>query len=374
MLNSLVIKNFRNLKDLKIDSLGRVNLIVGKNNIGKSSLLEATGIYAAKGEPRFIYGLLEARGEADKKVEGKVDEAEANKRMLSSLFTNRTLGFEGSEAISIGPIFEEEGSSHATVLLQFFKFTEEWDKEGFMRKNRVLASPQMAENQTAVIRIGFEIKVGEKSIMAVPIDEASLFRTRSLFREEALCGIVQFIRSKDIEREINGSLWDKITLTEKETHVIEAMKIVETSIERIAFIEGGAKDRKAVVKLSGMPHVLPLQSMGDGVNRILTIILALVNCGNGYLLIDEFENGLHHTVQEKLWEIVFRLSKKLNVQVFATTHSEDCIAGFGEILNKSENLPDGKLIRMESRKGVFRIVDYMPDEVRIATENHIETR
>ena len=373
MLNSLVIKNFRNLKDLKIDSLGKVNLIIGDNNAGKTSLLEAAGIYAAKGDPRFIYDLLEARGEADETVEGKVDDPEATKRMLSSLFTNRTLGFEGSEeAISIRPIFEEEGFSHAPVLLQFFKFTEEWDKEGRMRKNRVLASSQMTENQTAVIRIGFEIKVGEKSIM-VSLDEASLFGTSFMFRED-FRGIVQFIRSKDIEREINGSLWDKIALTEEEIRVIEAMKIVDSSIERIAFIKGGAGGRKAVVKLSGMPHVLPLQSMGDGVNRILTIILALVNCGNGYLLIDEFENGLHHTVQEKLWEIVFRLSKKLNVQVFATTHSEDCIAGFGEILNKSENLPDGKLIRMESRKGVFRIVDYMPDEVRIATENHIETR
>ena len=374
MLNSLVIKNFRNLKDLKIDSLGRVNLIVGKNNIGKSSLLEATGIYAAKGEPRFIYGLLEARGEADKKVEGKVDEAEANKRMLSSLFTNRTLGFEGSEgAISIGPIFEEEGSSHATVLLQFFKFTEERGEEGFLRRNRVPASSQMTENQTAVIRIGFEIKIGEKSI-PLSFDEASIFRTRSLFREEALRGIVQFIRSKDIEREINGSLWDKITLTEKETHVVEAMKIVDSSIERIAFIEGGAKDRKAVVKLSDMPHVRPLQSMGDGVNRVLTIILALVNCKDGYLLIDEFENGLYYTVQEKLWEIVFRLSKELNVQVFATTHSEDCISGFGEALNSPNIALDGKLIRIENRKGMIRAVEYTSEEIRIATEHHIETR
>ncbi|PGH39425.1 MAG: hypothetical protein CRN43_09130 [Candidatus Nephrothrix sp. EaCA] len=373
MLNSLVIKNFRNLKNLKIDSLGRVNLIVGKNNIGKSSLLEATGIYATRGEPRFIYDLLEARGEADERAEGKADEAEANKRMLSSLFTNRALGFEDSEgAISIGPIFEEEGSSHATVLLQFFKFTEKRDEEGFLRTNRVPASSQTMENQMTAIRIGFEIKVREQSIIALPIDEASLFRIRLNFRED-FREIVQLIRSKDIEREINGSLWDKIALTEKEIHVIEAMKIVDSSIERIAFIESSRGDRKAVVKLSGS-HIFPLQSMGDGVNRILTIVLALVNCKDGYLLIDEFENGLHHTVQEKLWEIVFRLSKKLNVQVFATTHSEDCIAGFGEILNKSENLPDGKLIRMESRKGVFRIVDYMPDEVRIATENHIETR
>ena len=65
--------------------------------------------------------------------------------------------------------------------------------------------------------------------------------------------------------------------------------------------------------------------MGDGINRILTIILAMVNCENGYLLIDEFENGLHYSVQEKLWEIIFYLAKRLNIQVFATTHSNDTI-------------------------------------------------
>ncbi|PGH39426.1 MAG: hypothetical protein CRN43_09135 [Candidatus Nephrothrix sp. EaCA] len=374
MLNSLVIKNFRNLKDLKIDSLGRVNLIVGDNNAGKTSLLEAVGIYATRGDLRFIYDLLEARGEVDETVKGKVDEYEANKRMLSSLFTNRTLGLEGNEeAISIGQIFEEEGSSHATVLLQSFKFAEEWGKEVFMRKSRVLASFQMNENHAVVVRIGFEIKVGEQSIMAVPIDEARLFRTRLNFRED-LRGIAQLIRSKDINREINGRLWDKIALTEEEIHVIEAMKIVEPSIERIAFIKGGAGGRKAVVKLSGMPHVLPLQSMGDGMNRILTVVLALVNCGNGCLLIDEFENGLYHTVQKKLWEIVFRLSKKLNVQVFATTHSEDCIAGFGEALNSPNIALDGKLIRIENKKGMIRAVEYTPKEIRMATEHHIETR
>jgi AAA15 family ATPase/GTPase len=71
--------------------------------------------------------------------------------------------------------------------------------------------------------------------------------------------------------------------------------------------------------------------MGDGMNRILTIILALVNSDNGCLLIDEFENGLHYTVQENLWRIIFHLSKELNIQVFATTHSEDCIKGFQSV-------------------------------------------
>ena len=83
-----------------------------------------------------------------------------------------------------------------------------------------------------------------------------------------------------------------------------------------------------MVRLDESNNPLPLRSMGDGINRILTIILAMVNCENGYLLIDEFENGLHYSVQEKLWEIIFYLAERLNIQVFATTHSNDAIEVF----------------------------------------------
>jgi AAA15 family ATPase/GTPase len=69
--------------------------------------------------------------------------------------------------------------------------------------------------------------------------------------------------------------------------------------------------------------------MGDGINRILYIVLSMVNAQNGYLLIDEFENGLHYSVQKKIWSIIFSLAERLNVQVFVTTHSSDCIKAFG---------------------------------------------
>ena len=114
--------------------------------------------------------------------------------------------------------------------------------------------------------------------------------------------------------------------------------------------------------------------MGDGTNRILTIILALVNADNGYLLIDEFENGLHYSVQEKLWEIVFSLAEKLNVQVFATTHSEDCIDGFEQILNSPNNSLEGKLIRLDNKNGTIKQVEYSAKELKIANNNNIEIR
>jgi AAA15 family ATPase/GTPase len=120
--------------------------------------------------------------------------------------------------------------------------------------------------------------------------------------------------------------------------------------------------------------VLPLQSMGDGINRILSIILALIHSEKGFLLIDEFENGLHHSVQEKLWEIIFELSNILDIQVFATTHSEDCIAGFESVLNMPEKGFDGRLIRLDLVDDKIQYVAYSKQEIGIAMENDIETR
>ena len=114
--------------------------------------------------------------------------------------------------------------------------------------------------------------------------------------------------------------------------------------------------------------------MGDGINRILTIILALVNSDNGFLLIDEFENGLHHTVQEQLWNVIFNLAQKLNVQIFVTTHSEDCISGFENILNSPNNSLDGKLIRLDNDNGTIKQVEFNAKELKIATDQNIETR
>ena len=82
MLNSLFIRNYRNLKELRIDSVNQINLITGKNNTGKSSLLEAVYIYFAKGNPESLWQIVNSRGESDKAFHIPA---------LSSLFTNRII-------------------------------------------------------------------------------------------------------------------------------------------------------------------------------------------------------------------------------------------------------------------------------------------
>lgn len=377
MLDSLDIKNYRNLKELRINSLGRVNLITGKNNTGKSTILEAIAIYATKGDLNLIYQLLGERGENFRQTEANKNSTESNIRALSSLFTNRLVGFDKVDAISIGSIentlFGEEKSSEKSVSLRFVKYLDEIqrDTQGIVTTRKRTVIENEADKQLGNFKVGIEIRVGNTSYI-LPLDEDRPFRIR--FRELGNNESFQFIRTRNIDKEINGKLWDNITLTDKEKYVIEALKIIEPSTERIAFIEENPRERTAVIKLSNAPNVLPLRSMGDGINRILTIVLALINSDNGFLLIDEFENGLHHTVQEQLWNVIFNLAQKLNVQIFVTTHSEDCISGFENILNSPNNSLDGKLIRLDNENGTIKQVEFNANELKIANDQNIETR
>jgi AAA15 family ATPase/GTPase len=152
------------------------------------------------------------------------------------------------------------------------------------------------------------------------------------------------------------------------------LNIIGPTVERITFIGEGNVSRSAVVRLSGQNTIVPLNSLGDGLNRIFTIVLSLVNADNGYLLIYEFENGLHYSVQTKIWELIFMLAEKLNIQVFATTHSSDCIRGFQKSLFQTRNKATGQLIRFDNREGIISPVIYDMDELRSAVSLDIETR
>jgi AAA15 family ATPase/GTPase len=378
MLNSLNIKNYRNLKDLRINSLCRINLITGKNNTGKSSILEAIAIFATKGDLSIIHQLLIERGEEFRQKTTSFNPFEANLKSLSTLFTNRIVGFDAENTIIIGslenPLFGNESVVNSTISLRFVQFFDqiERDSQGnLIARKRTVLENIIDEFQSENYKIGLEIKIGKTNhILAIEDFEPSKFGYKITDATEK----IQFIRTRNIDKDTNGILWDGITLTAKEQYVYDALKIIEPTTERIAFIGENTRERTAVIKLTNLPSPLPLKSMGDGINRILTIILALINAENGFLLIDEFENGLHHTVQEKLWNIIFKLAEKLNVQVFVTTHSEDCIAGFESVLNSNSNTLDGKLIRLDNQGGTIKQVEFDANELKIATEQDIETR
>ncbi len=126
------------------------------------------------------------------------------------------------------------------------------------------------------------------------------------------------------------ALFDKVVLTSDEELVLESVRIIEPDIIRLASLGGGifsSEDHTRAglfVKSSKWEERIPIGSFGDGIWRLLGLILSLVGAKNGTLLIDEIDTGLHHTVMSKMWKLICITAKKLNVQVFATTHSSDC--------------------------------------------------
>jgi AAA15 family ATPase/GTPase len=93
---------------------------------------------------------------------------------------------------------------------------------------------------------------------------------------------------------------------------------------------------------------------GDGLKHFLNILLALMANKNNVVYLDEIENGIHYTLFEKLWELILNISKEVNCQVFATTHSKECIESYLRVAKKLEEkeitsirisrLKDGSLI------------------------------
>ena len=158
-----------------------------------------------------------------------------------------------------------------------------------------------------------------------------------------------------------------------EKYIIKALKIIHPDIERLSFIgerEILSDKRIPIVSLKGHDKPIRLTTMGDGINRILTMILSLLNCKDGVILIDEFETGLHYSVQKKLWDIIFLLSEELNIQVFATTHSTDCILAFAKT-----NYDNKTLIRLDEYGDNIEPTYYDSiDDVIYAIKNNIEVR
>ncbi len=159
-----------------------------------------------------------------------------------------------------------------------------------------------------------------------------------------------------------ASVHDRIVHENLQNELIQALKIIEPRITDLDFLqEPFAKSnlRFAYVQIEGYEKRIKLSNMGEGVNRILAIILTMLNCKDGIFLLDEFDNGLHYSVQGKLWKIVFALAEQHNIQVFATTHSNDCVRSFARIAKNKA----GKLIRLQSIDNNIKAISYDEQDV-----------
>lgn len=154
-----------------------------------------------------------------------------------------------------------------------------------------------------------------------------------------------------------STLWDSITLTPLEKEVLDALRFIAPGVRGLNFVDTPLSiqgERDPIVSIANSDEPIPMNSLGDGMQRILEIALALVNSKGGVLLIDEFENGLHYSVQPDMWQLIFRVARDLNVQVFATTHNWDCIEAFQRAAVEVDE-SEGLLVRLDMKKSGIHV-------------------
>lgn len=343
MISGLLITNFRQLSDLKVEGLRRFNLIVGQNNVGKSSLLEALWLLVNEGRLEVLLDVLSQRGDFVKPGLFR----EHPKDFARSPFSTLTKWPPKQEAESLSClIMASIGEIRLASLIISFDFSTYYT--GDIKRNYNFC------------HIDGTLIDDNERINADALTSPRLFQAKR--------GDNVFVVASGLDERTTQDFWERIALTEREDDVVEALKLLEPDVQRVTMTTFGP-----LIKLIGAPGPVPLKRMGDGMTRLFGLILAMVNAKNGILLIDEVEVGLHRATLDIMWPFLFTLAHRFNVQLFATTHSWDCITSFADAA-KATPEDDGALIRLERKGSDIVAVSYDETTLATATEQGIEVR
>ncbi len=157
----------------------------------------------------------------------------------------------------------------------------------------------------------------------------------------------------------------------RQNEVLETLCRLEPRLKRLTLL---VVEREPIIHGDiGMSELVPLPLMGEGMGRLLSIILAIANAKGGTILIDEIENGLHYSVLTDVWKAITDAARRADVQIFATTHSLECIRAAHEAFESSEKY-DFRYHRLERIKDEIRAVTYDQENLAISDEMNLEMR
>jgi AAA15 family ATPase/GTPase len=147
--------------------------------------------------------------------------------------------------------------------------------------------------------------------------------------------------------------FDKARLNDRDEDVLKAFQIIDSSI--VAVESFSIPEPTIYLRRQGEKR-LPLSLFGDAMNRIADIILKIINNQDSILLIDEIENGIHHSNQTAFWDFLYKLAEQLNVQIFATTHSLEMTEAFIKAgLDRQDSAAHFELTRHEKTNKIVAI-------------------
>lgn len=381
MFDALTISGYRGFDRLEMPDLGRINLLVGKNNSGKTSVLEAMSLLASGYDPAALIRVAIQRSEmAFQEVPQGQGQAVRSDIDISHLFHGHEL-HSGTAFEIAAQRAGDEGQPSVTYVIR--------DVNPADVHPHYLATHGIMANPLAGPYIGLAIRAGdvEEAFSTIPLSKRllrpeDLQTLNNLRRGQRATETYQIVPTYSLSQMELTAAWNNVVLTDQERLVTEALQYLEPRIERIAavpstvmpfFSTQGVSRGGFKVKLAGTSEPVPIGSLGDGMWRMLALAIVIIRAKDGLLLVDEIDTGLHYSVMEHLWAFIRNTSKTFNVQVFATTHSYDCVHSLAAICGREMTSADEVTIqRLEA--GNPQAIRYSAEEIASAARHSIEMR
>jgi len=354
MINSIEINRFRGIEKLKLDDFDRINIITGKNNAGKSSILEAFFAFMDFTSPDMFNKINGFRGKNTIFYDTNIWEP---------LFLN--MNTDDGYIIKI----EKDGDNYeletikdntfvpgnvstvpAAIVSQFRTAA----KEKYSLKYKMIDSDK---NYTS----GHYL-VANEGILLVP-DREWTEENKVPYQH------TQYINTQIARTESVTDKVSKLELGGQKRELIEILKIIDDEIEDLITLTSSGYAQLYVKKQGS---VLPISYAGDGINKLLFIVLSIMCNSGAIILIDEIDAGFHYSMYEKLWKTISKTSKKYDCQIFATTHSYEAIVG--AVDGMSDDKDDLAYYRIAKKNTNHTAYKYDYDELKAAVDANMEVR
>ena len=357
MFQNIAVKNFRCFTGLLLQPLARINLIAGMNNTGKTALLEAIHLHNNPGNPPEVAHINLLRGIAE-----PMQDIQGIEDVIGWLFHDRqsTGGMEVSSDDEKGqtrtlsvwvldPATLRERFPDAEAMLQNGIYAKFSNQPRLVLRYQEHGSP----DRFAVAVLGPNTGLSWSG-MPLPWSIPSVYLSSG-------------VRASDQDLKFFGELEGSKRVDE----ILPALRIVEPRLVRLAPLPlAGTWTIHGDI---GLSRLVPIPFMGEGTRRLLSLVLAIFNASGGVVLIDEIENGLHYSVMKKVWQAVAEAARKADVQVFATTHSYECICAAHEAF--ADHGPyDFRLHRLDRTGDGIGVATYGQETLETALELAHEVR
>lgn len=348
MLERVKITNFRRFRELEVSPATRINVITGSNNAGKTSLLEAIFLLSSGGNlsgvniGRYVQGLTkDTRSPA-------VVQRVLWKPMFSALDTGASIEIAADDA-AVGAI---------SVKIYFGDPDEGQRKEGASGKQYLVCTFWRGNEE-----------VGKSSHLPDGTDVR--FTPGSMARDTEIpfsANILPPYLDMDTTSSEPARLLGVLRQRKQGDLVVGALQAIEPRLQSIE--ENSSSGSPMIWGDIGLSELVPLSVMGGGMVRIVRLALAMAAVEGGVLLVDEIENGIHHSALADVWRVIDDMSKKLGTQVFATTHSYECLQAAASAIEGD----DLSIHRLETDEDASRCVTLGRSQIDSVVEYRMEVR